>query len=335
MGFQGRPIPGGTPNQIVADSLVQYIGNFAIKEAGPQVAPFGGGGFAVETGGSNNLLADVAYNQSSDLVLVPPCPANLRIKPFGLTLNMHGQTAWAGGTALTVKDTAGATLAYFPLLALQTPFASFDFPTSGSASYPKTAALATPYYDATTGVLTFASSTWITTTLANVPLTVVAGTGIGQTGIIASNTATTITMDQPFATALDSTSVVAVHYYIATAGGATSITASNAAWTSNQFTDGGWSVIIVAGTGAGQVRSITSNTTTALTVPTWTTNPDTTSLFVITRSPELMGAVAPAFNGMWSNSCGKGAGIKVSLLGTFTGTSSSPVRVAVTGYYGN
>jgi len=54
-------------------------------------------------------------------------------------------------------------------------------------------------------------------------------------------------------------------------------------WTVNQFTDGGSAYIwIYSGTGAGQVRTIASNTATVITVTVaWTTNPDATSYYAI------------------------------------------------------
>ena len=44
----------------------------------------------------------------------------------------------------------------------------------------------------------------------------------------------------------------------------------------------GYAVYIYAGKGKGQIREITDNTTNQLTVTTWTTNPDTTSKYIIT-----------------------------------------------------
>lgn len=56
------------------------------------------------------------------------------------------------------------------------------------------------------------------------------------------------------------------------------LTSNDQVWTSNQFRD--MYVWIYAGTGAGQVRKIASNTATALTVDRdWFTNPDTDSKF--------------------------------------------------------
>lgn len=66
----------------------------------------------------------------------------------------------------------------------------------------------------------------------------------------------------------------------ATAGGATTLTNSGKSWATNQWANS--QVRITAGTGAGQVRTINSNTGTALTVSAaWGTNPDATSVYAI------------------------------------------------------
>lgn len=66
----------------------------------------------------------------------------------------------------------------------------------------------------------------------------------------------------------------------ATAGAASTLTSSAKTWTVNQWANA--QVRITAGTGAGQVRTIASNTATALTVTAnWTVNPDATSQYVI------------------------------------------------------
>lgn len=66
----------------------------------------------------------------------------------------------------------------------------------------------------------------------------------------------------------------------ATAGATATITDSGASWTTNEFQN--LKITITAGTGTGQVRTISSNTGTVITVSeSWTTNPDTTSQYSI------------------------------------------------------
>lgn len=73
----------------------------------------------------------------------------------------------------------------------------------------------------------------------------------------------------------------------ATAGTSTTLTNSAKTWTVNQWTNS--QVRITAGTGAGQVRTIASNTATALTVTAaWTTTPDATSQYVIEGNDDYL-----------------------------------------------
>ena len=73
-----------------------------------------------------------------------------------------------------------------------------------------------------------------------------------------------------------------------TATSATGTTLVNSAktWTTNQWTN--YQVRIVSGTGAGQIRNISSNTGTTLTVPTWTTTPDATSVYSIEGNDDFI-----------------------------------------------
>lgn len=66
----------------------------------------------------------------------------------------------------------------------------------------------------------------------------------------------------------------------ATAGAGTTLTNSGKSWTTNQWAN--YQIRITAGTGAGQIRTIASNTGTVITVSSaWSTNPDATSAYSI------------------------------------------------------
>ena len=66
----------------------------------------------------------------------------------------------------------------------------------------------------------------------------------------------------------------------ATSGAASTLTDSGKSWTTNAYA--GEIVELTGGTGSGQLRAITSNTATALSVnPAWTTNPDNTSVYTV------------------------------------------------------
>ncbi len=74
-----------------------------------------------------------------------------------------------------------------------------------------------------------------------------------------------------------------------TATSATATTLSNTSknWSVNQWTN--YQIRITSGTGIGQIRTITSNTATAITVTTaWTINPDATSNYEITGNDDFL-----------------------------------------------
>jgi len=73
----------------------------------------------------------------------------------------------------------------------------------------------------------------------------------------------------------------------ATAGAATTLTDSTKSFTVNGIAN--YQIRITAGTGVGQVRSISSNTATVITVSAaWTTNPDATSQYVIEGNDDFL-----------------------------------------------
>lgn len=113
---------------------------------------------------------------------------------------------------------------------------------------------------------------------------IIDGTGEGQMVKIVSNTATTLTF-LAITTSADNTSVYQITdgkpgyaIGVATSGSATTIVNSAKAWTVNQWTN--YQVRIVSGTGVGQIRNISSNTGTTLTIPSGATI-DATSVYII------------------------------------------------------
>lgn len=77
-------------------------------------------------------------------------------------------------------------------------------------------------------------------------------------------------------------------YATGTATSATGTTLVNSAkaWGNNQWCN--YQVRITAGTGIGQIRTITSNNGTTLTVPTWTVTPDSTSVYAIEANDDFL-----------------------------------------------
>jgi hypothetical protein len=72
----------------------------------------------------------------------------------------------------------------------------------------------------------------------------------------------------------------------ATSATGTTLSDSGKSWTASQWIN--YQVRIVSGTGAGQIRTITANTGTQLTVATWTINPDATSVYTIEGNDDFI-----------------------------------------------
>ena len=106
----------------------------------------------------------------------------------------------------------------------------------------------------------FATNTWTTLSQTGLPAT------IGTDGRLISTPAWIDSGFNSFATGT------------ATAGSANTLTNSAKSWTTNQWAN--YQVRITGGTGAGQIRTVASNTGTVITVSAnWTTTPDATSTY--------------------------------------------------------
>jgi hypothetical protein len=114
----------------------------------------------------------------------------------------------------------------------------------------------------------FPTNTWTTLAITGLPAS------IGTDGRLISTPAWIDNGFKSFATGT------------ATAGTATTLTNSAKSWATNQWTNS--QVRITAGTGAGQIRSVASNSGNALTVATWTTNPDATSQYSIEGNDDFI-----------------------------------------------
>lgn len=72
----------------------------------------------------------------------------------------------------------------------------------------------------------------------------------------------------------------------ATSGTATTLVNSAKTWTAGQWVN--YQIRIVSGTGAGQIRTITANDATSVTVAAWTTTPDATSVYSIEGNDDFL-----------------------------------------------
>ena len=129
----------------------------------------------------------------------------------------------------------------------------------------------------TSTTLVDASKLWSTNLWAGRPVSITAGTGVGQTSTVSSNTATTLTVSPAWTTTPDATS----KYVILQTS--TTLQDTTKSWHINIWT--GRPVTITAGTGVGQTSTVSSNTKNTLTVsPAWTTIPDGTSKYAIRQT---------------------------------------------------
>jgi hypothetical protein len=123
-----------------------------------------------------------------------------------------------------------------------------------------------------------ATKNWPTNFYANAIVRIISGAGAGQTRRITSNTATQLTVSTNFSPALDPTSRYEIEVVsevgIATSASATAITDVSKNWSADFLDFTGAQVRIIAGTGAGQTRTILSSTNNSFTVyPQFTTTP--------------------------------------------------------------
>ena len=115
----------------------------------------------------------------------------------------------------------------------------------------------------------FATNSWITLSHTGLPAT------IGTDGRLI---ATPAWIDNGFKTFATGT---------ATAGGANTLTNAAKNWTTNQWTNS--QLRLTAGTGAGQIRTVLSNTATTLTLSSaWSTAPDATSQYSLEGNDDVL-----------------------------------------------
>jgi hypothetical protein len=112
----------------------------------------------------------------------------------------------------------------------------------------------------------YATNTW--TTLANMP---------ASFGTDAKLVATPSIVDGGFRQFATGT---------ATSATSTTLAQTGKTWTASQWIN--FQLRITAGTGAGQIRTITANTADTLTVATWTTTPDATSQYAIEGNDDFL-----------------------------------------------
>ncbi len=131
----------------------------------------------------------------------------------------------------------------------------------------------------------------------------ITGAGLTTAGVfryydLALNTWTTLSANAPTNVIFTDSKLISTPSWVgssyeqfatgtATAGGASTLTNAAKTWAVNQWTQS--QVRIVSGTGAGQIRTIASNTATVLTTSAaWTTAPDVTSVYSIEGNDDFI-----------------------------------------------
>ena len=256
---------GGHWGEVYVDGFGAQLPGLSVKKTAPQAANLNTDityAFAVKnaTGGlQRNVVVDDILPRNSSFVSVsdPAC--------------VHA----SGTVTCTFDAMANGETRNFSLVVHQTSFSASGTATAGSGSQLSS------------------GQTFVLNAFEGSTLYLTSGTGVTQQRFITTNTtdgiinvATNVNgVTTAFAPAPAAGTGFAVLNPPATKDAVTSATGgtlsdSDAGWTPNQYT--GWSVIIVSGTGAGQVRSILSNSATQLSVsPNWTTTPNTTSRYAI------------------------------------------------------
>jgi hypothetical protein len=213
----------------------------------------------------------------------------------GTTVGAASLTATAGTTStITTNQTLARDLRGYSIHILSGPNAGatlvissntvgtnavITVPTQASAfSASTTYRLMTPvWYVVSAGTLAaasfrkydFATNTWQTLSITNLAAT------LGADGKLVATPSWVDADYKQFATGT------------ATAGAASTLTNSAKTWTVNQWAN--YQIRITGGTGAGQIRTIASNTATVITVSAnWATNPDATSVYSIEGNDDFL-----------------------------------------------
>lgn len=185
------------------------------------------------------------------------------------------------------------------------------------------------------------SKTWDTDTWIGYAVTITSGTGVDQTRLVASNTATELTLENDWLILPDATSTYDIRALpvdqseTGTATGGQTLTTlidTSKAWSVNQWAN--FLVKIRTGAGANQIRHIASNTAAVLTLSApWSVQPDLTSRYAIYSVPPRNYQIALAPSPLMD--VGTIAGMPRVGLGTDStvGTVSSVTSVAAIGLY--
>jgi len=303
------------------------------------------GGFEGVTGSTqgSSIIPDVTYNQTTAVTLEHSsgCPSSCLPYLERIVTSNYGTTGSGGNwalpvstpvavalTGIVIEDSNGYPLAVVPHTALQAQ-QSISLPVS-QKTIPWTITGGTYSASAATYTATGSQLPGVAVTL---PGRVISGTGQGQTffaTFTTSQTVLTFTLGA-LATALDTTSVLAFDYYVATTTSSTVLTQLNA---SMPTITAGQNIfaVLVTGSQAGQAGVVTATATNAYVTYAVGVGgtPTPNSLFVLTNNPSLGGttdlAIANQLPAATLNS-----GLQAVVIGS--PSAGNPVRLMWHGYY--
>ena len=297
-----------------------------------------------------NARLDITNAQTAGALLLDAadCPPGWRTYIEGMMIQVLGPVAWtfSAGTlpGIGIQDGNGNVIATIPIGALLGN-AIYAIGTVNEVATPVligSGQTLTATYSAAGPTITASATAFVTTTLAGTAVvTIVAGTGAGQSVLIASNTATVLTLAKAFDVAPGASSVFAVSYLTVASTGSTTTDVFTAVGSGIVATGQNYRVGI-AGTSIGLTAPYKSFSTVTGTFSYATATASVAGDVVrITTNPSLMGIAAPGIGNIASVAPNTGNGSVVTtapasniygnLLGT--GSAGSPVRVDLWGYF--
>ncbi len=230
----------------------------------------------------------ITANSTTDVTVMsawmtlPDATTTYEIRETVINNQLYDMTpAWAGSVnGYTLFLTAGTG-------ASQTRTVTATAPTRLTVSSPwATQPDATTQYrlvaPAVFTTVTDTTKSWIMNEFATAfTFRIVSGTGVGQTSVITSNTSNSLTLATALTTLPDATTVYEIRETVIN----DKLYDTTPSWSGSVV---GSTVLLTGGTGAGQLRTISANTTTKLTVSAvWTTNPDATTQYEVIPAAEL------------------------------------------------
>ncbi len=272
--FASRCQPSGHFGEVYVDGFGSNFPGLSVSKTTVQAA---------------NVDSNLTYNfvvENNTSGIAPNVVAN-EVLPFGTTF-VSASTSYPGATCTT--PAVGATGTVSCSFGYLNPSASATFqvtvrafPTAPNGSGTATAGAA--------GTLTDSTQAWTANAYSGFSVYLVGGQGVGQFRTIVSNTATALTVTPNWTTAPNNTSAYKIVNPPLDTGSASANSGNNTltdntkVWVDNAMM--GYTVTVLSGTGAGQQRTILSNTPTVLTLSAnWGTNPPSGSRFAIGLPPD-------------------------------------------------